>query len=122
MLQQLPDAKYMVGIAHSDTTAQAVGAHDYGDAYGGFGSVAALRLRNQIALRNSATLEVVMPHAAFAEVGIRRCAAGNNHNWRYSLPEEVKTVVKACPQHRRGMPGIFRRPEHDDGVRGPRLL
>src|SRR5271155_1659705 len=57
MLQQLPNAKYMVSIAHSHTTVKAVGAHDHGDAHGRFGGVAALRLSDQIALRDSAMHE-----------------------------------------------------------------
>ena len=47
-----------------------IGAHDDGDALGGFGGIVSLRFGNQMPLADAAALKVVASDAALAELRI----------------------------------------------------
>ena len=122
VLQQFLDAEYVIRIADRHATVQPVGTHDHGYTHRRLSGVGTLGLGDQAALGDSSVLQIVAAHAAFAEAGVGRGASGRNDDGRDTLAKEIERVIEPRTQHRRGMAGVFRCTEHDDGVRRVQLL
>src|SRR5579859_763014 len=115
MLEQFADAEDVVGIAHGHATAQAVGAHNDGDADRRLRRIAALSLCDEAALGDSMFSQVIAAHSPFAEYGIGSSSTRGNDDRRYSAMKEIEGVIKAGFQYRRGTTGVFRCSENHNG-------
>ena len=122
ILEQFADAEDVIGVAHGDATVQVVGAHDYGDAGSGFGSIAALSLGDQAAFGDAAAHQVIASDAALAVMRILGGASGGDHYRRYSALEQIKSVIQAGAQYWRGPPGILGSSKNHNGVRRMNFL
>src|ERR1035437_9057622 len=117
VFQKLADAEDVVSVAHRDATAQAVRTHDHAHAHGGFRGIAALRLSDQAALRNTVPHQIIASNPTLAETGIASGAARSDNDRRHTAVEQVESVIEARPQNRRGAPRVFRRAENHDRIR-----
>src|ERR1700685_792388 len=116
MLQQLPDAKYVIGIADGHATVQAVGAHDDRDAHRRFRRIAALHFRDQLALRNSATNQIIASHSTFAELHVSPSASGRDDHRRRAAFKQIVRMVEPRTQNRRRMSRVFRGTEDNNRI------
>src|SRR6202030_1250399 len=107
MFQQAFDTEDVIRVADGHATMQSVGPHD--DSYSNrrLRGVGTLRLGDQVALGNSAMLQILAAHAAFAEAWIRRSTPGSNDDGSDPLAKELVGVIQPRAQYRRRTASIL---------------
>src|SRR5260370_16549004 len=107
MLQQALDAEHVIRVTDGHATVQPIGAHDHGHTHGRLSRVGTLSLCNQVALGDSAVLQIIVADAAFAEAGIGGSATGRDNYGCNALAKKIQSVLECRPQYRSGTPTIL---------------
>src|ERR1700686_1171486 len=68
--EHLLNAENVVTVAHGEAEAHFIGIHDGADSSRGLGCIRALRFRNELAVRDAKSLEVLAANHALGEAGI----------------------------------------------------
>src|ERR1700748_2300774 len=88
---------------------------------GRFFGIRALRLGDDLVLRNLVGQKIIVAHSPFRVVGIA-AATESNYQRRQAFAIKSKRMVQTGSQHRRRTTIVFGRAKHGNGVRGARLI